>query len=73
MQNSACCTDGENFNKLRQNLLIDKVPQVEGYKFTNEHFRDPFVWKYDDNYFLMAGTQETETKRCVVYYINPII
>jgi beta-fructofuranosidase len=51
----AVSKDGINFDKLGP--VIENQPV--GY---TRHFRDPKVWKKDDDWYLVIGTQNTEKK-----------
>lgn len=57
----ALSEDGINFEKLGP--VIENQP--DGY---TRHFRDPKVWKRDDNWYLVIGTQNTEKKGRVLLF-----
>jgi beta-fructofuranosidase len=43
--------------------VISTIP--EGY---TDHFRDPKVWKEEDNFYMIIGAQRTDETGCVVIY-----
>ena len=62
MVNLAMSKDGINFVKSANNPVVLKPPAIRGLKVSNEHFRDPFVWKHDNNFYVLIGTQNIPTK-----------
>ena len=61
-QNLAMSKDGINFGKSANNPVIKMAPHYSNYVFSSENFRDPFVWKQDNSYFALVGTQYEKTK-----------
>ncbi|MCK8817718.1 sucrose-6-phosphate hydrolase [Natroniella sulfidigena] len=59
----ATSNDGVNFKKSIDNPVI--AIQPEGY---TAHFRDPKVWKKDENWYLVIGTQTIEQEGRVLLY-----
>ena len=62
MVNLAMSKDGLNFVKSANNPVVLKPPAIRGLKISNEHFRDPFVWKHGDTFYSLIGTQNIPTK-----------
>lgn len=60
--NLAISKDGINFGKSANNPLIKMNPNFTNIKFSEECFRDPFVWKQGDKYYALMGTQYEQTK-----------
>lgn len=57
--------DGIHFTKYENNPLIgpDKIP--EGTSLVD--FRDPYIWKNGDTYYLLVGTMETGAAKVLLY------
>ncbi len=55
--------DGVNFIKDINNPIMNNQP--EGY---TRHFRDPKVWKKDDTWYMVIGTQTTEEEGRVLLF-----
>ncbi|MBB1070351.1 glycoside hydrolase family 32 protein [Limosilactobacillus sp. RRLNB_1_1] len=51
-QNVAYSDDGINFHKYDDNPIITTPND------NTQHFRDPKVWQYDDNYYMVIGSQD---------------
>lgn len=76
-QNLAYSSDGIHFNKYENNAVIPKPPEDN-----THHFRDPKVWKHDDSYYMIVGSQnKQELGRIILYrstdlynweYIGPV-
>lgn len=76
-QNLAYSSDGIHFNKYEHNAVIPKPPEDN-----THHFRDPKVWKHDDTYYMIIGSQnKQELGRIILYrssdlysweYIGPV-
>lgn len=76
-QNLAYSDDGIHFKKYEQNPIISAPP-----KDNTHHFRDPKVWKHDDNYYMVIGSQNAnQLGRLILYksknltqweYIGPV-
>ncbi|MFT4186883.1 MAG: sucrose-6-phosphate hydrolase [Micrococcaceae bacterium] len=62
-QNLAYSTDGITFTKYENNPIIANPPED-----STHHFRDPKVWKYQDCYYLVLGSQEKDGLGCVLMY-----
>ena len=59
----ATSKDGLYFGKSANNPLIKNPPKyINTEFFSNEFFRDPFVWKHGDKYYALIGTQYEKTK-----------
>ena len=56
----AASTDGRTFVK-----ELHPMPPPSGY---SEHFRDPFVWKGHDAWWMMVGAQDIENRGCIALY-----
>lgn len=61
-QNLAMSKDGINFGKSANNPVIKMAPHYSYLEFSSEHFRNPYVWKLEDRYYAIVGTQYTKTK-----------
>ncbi len=57
--------DGVNFVKYANNPLIgaDKIPA--GTSLVD--FRDPYIWKHEDKYYLLVGTMEQGAAKVLLY------
>lgn len=58
--------DGVNFTKYKENPVIQNQP--EGY---TRHFRDPKVWKHNEMWYMVIGTQTSKEKGCTLLYGSP--
>ncbi|XP_018320180.1 uncharacterized protein LOC108733496 isoform X2 [Agrilus planipennis] len=54
--------DGVKFEKFSRNPIIPFPPEDGG-----SAFRDPKVWKHEDNWYLLMGNQAKENGRVVLY------
>ena len=61
-QNLAMSKDGINFGKSANNPVIKMAPHYSYLEFSSEKFKDPYVWKLEDRYYAIVGTQYTKTK-----------
>lgn len=61
-QNLAMSKDGINFGKSANNSVIKMAPHYSYLEFSSQHFRNPYVWKLEDRYYALVGTQYTKTK-----------
>lgn len=76
-QNLAYSDDGINFSKYSKNAIIPEAP-----KDNTHHFRDPKVWKHQDDYYMIVGSQnKNELGRIIMYnskdllnwhYVGPV-
>lgn len=62
-QNMAYSTDGVTFSKYEYNPII-AAPPVDN----THHFRDPKVWKHDENYYMILGSQSNDGLGRVITY-----
>ncbi len=60
--NLSVSKDGINFGKSANNPVIKMDKNFSNIKFTDEYFRDPFVWKNGDSYYALMGSQYEQTK-----------
>lgn len=61
-QNLAMSKDGINFGKSANNPVIKMAPHYSYLEFSSEKFRDPYVWKLEDRFYALVGTQYEKTK-----------
>ncbi|MBP3041043.1 glycoside hydrolase family 32 protein [Bacillaceae bacterium Marseille-Q3522] len=62
-QNIAVSKDGINFHKISKNPIIKNPPKDCG-----NNFRDPKVWKFNEVFFMVIGTDSIDKKgKCVLY------
>lgn len=61
-QNLAMSKDGNNFGKSANNPIIKIAPHYAGMFFSSEKFRSPFIWKHNNKYYALIGTQFKKTK-----------
>lgn len=61
-QNLAMSKDGINFGKSANNSVIKMAPHYSYLEFSSEKFRDPHVWKLEDRFYALVGTQYEKTK-----------
>ena len=61
-QNLAMSKDGLNFGKSANNPVIKMAPHYSYLTFSSSDFKDPFVWKMEDRYYALVGTQYEKTK-----------
>lgn len=62
MVNLAMSKDGINFVKSANNPVLLNPPAIRGLNVSKESFRDPFVWKHENSYYALIGTQNIPTK-----------
>lgn len=62
MVNLAMSKDGINFVKSANNPVLLNPPAIRGLDVSKELFRDPFVWKHENSYYALIGTQNIPTK-----------
>ena len=62
MVNLAMSKDGINFVKSANNPVLLNPPAIRGLNVSKELFRDPFVWKHENYYYALIGTQNIPTK-----------
>lgn len=68
-QNMAYSTDGINFTKYEKNPIIAKAPEDN-----THHFRDPKVWKHEDTYYMLLGSQgDDELGRGIIYTSSDLL
>ncbi|MBI5974816.1 sucrose-6-phosphate hydrolase [Staphylococcus canis] len=68
-QNLAYSNDGIHFKKYSENAVISKPPEDN-----THHFRDPKVWKYQDTYYMIIGSQNNrELGRIIMYKSKDLI
>lgn len=68
-QNLAYSDDGIHFKKYENNAIISKAPEDN-----THHFRDPKVWKHEDTYYMIVGSQnKDELGRIIMYQSNDLI
>ena len=62
--------DGVNFTKYEKNPIIgpDKIPAGTSL----EDFRDPYVWKHEDKYYMLIGTMEPGAAKVLLYQSNDL-
>jgi beta-fructofuranosidase len=60
--------DGIHFEKHSSNPVITEPPS-EG----SPHFRDPKVWKHEDKWYMVIGSQKDNLGRVVLYESNDLI
>ncbi|MEK3806963.1 glycoside hydrolase family 32 protein [Bacillus sp. FSL H8-0547] len=58
----ATSTDGIHFTKSPLNPVVSEIP-AEG----SGHFRDPKVWKHEDDWYMVLGTRKEEIGKVVLY------
>lgn len=61
-QNLAMSKDGINFGKSANNSVIKAELNNTEHQFSETEFRNPYVWKLEDNYYALVGTQYEKTK-----------
>ena len=61
----AVSEDGRTFKKLKQNPIIEKLPEGD---FHPGHFRDPKVWKHEEYYYAIIGAKTKESVGLAVLY-----
>ena len=61
-QNLAMSKDGINFGKSANNPVIKMAPHYSYLEFSSQKFKDPYVWKLEDRYYALVGTQYLKTK-----------
>lgn len=61
-QNLAMSKDGINFGKSANNSVIKAELNNTAHQFSNTEFRNPYVWKLEDDYYALVGTQYEKTK-----------
>ena len=61
-QNLVMSKDGLNFGKSANNPVIKMAPHYSYLTFSSSDFKDPFVWKMEDRYYALVGTQYEKTK-----------
>ncbi|KJY62109.1 Sucrose-6-phosphate hydrolase [Lactobacillus apis] len=67
-QNVAFSEDGVHFKKYDHNPVIESAP-VDN----SEHFRDPKVWRHNDKFYLVIGSQSKEgLGRVLTYQSNDL-
>lgn len=62
VQSIATSTDGVNFEKYKNNPVIDNFP-ADG----TLDFRDPKVWKYEGKWYMVVGTKKDGKGKAVLY------
>ena len=62
-QNMAYSKDGINFTKYENNPVIASEPEDN-----THHFRDPKVWKENDKYYMVLGSQEKDGLGRIILY-----
>lgn len=62
-QNMAYSDDGLHFTKYENNAIIPKAPSDN-----THHFRDPKVWKHNEHYYMIVGSQNTEELGRIIMY-----
>ncbi|MFE8702447.1 glycoside hydrolase family 32 protein [Cytobacillus sp. FJAT-54145] len=58
----ATSADGIHFEKFINNPVIEEHPE-EG----SGHFRDPKVWKYNDEWYMVVGTRKDQIGKVLLY------
>lgn len=61
-QNLAMSKDGINFGKSANNSIIKSELNDTIHQFSETSFRNPYVWKLEDDYYALVGTQYKNTK-----------
>lgn len=62
-QNLAYSDDGVHFTKYEHNPIIAEAPSD-----STHHFRDPKIWEYDGNYYVILGNQSQDgLGRALIY------
>ncbi|BDR59841.1 glycoside hydrolase family 32 protein [Lactobacillus xylocopicola] len=65
-QNIAYSDDGVNFKKYEHNPVIKFPPQDN-----TKHFRDPKVWRNDNDFYMILGSQDQTGLGRVIMYKSP--
>ncbi|MGG3569676.1 glycoside hydrolase family 32 protein [Priestia megaterium] len=65
-QNIAVSTNGVTFHKIAENPVIAEPPTD-----STHHFRDPKVWKHEDNWYMVVGNSTKENIGRVILYRSP--
>ncbi|WP_200889576.1 glycoside hydrolase family 32 protein [Cohnella kolymensis] len=63
-QCAAVSADGIHFKKLSENPVIKAPPEPIG---QTNHFRDPKVWKHQDNWYMVLGAKKYDRGKVLVY------
>ncbi|HYK73313.1 MAG TPA: glycoside hydrolase family 32 protein [Pseudoneobacillus sp.] len=61
----AVSEDGIHFEKIPQNPVIDSAPEGDIHPY---HFRDPKVWKHNDDYYCVLGSRTKEHMGQILLY-----
>ncbi|UDI77361.1 sucrose-6-phosphate hydrolase [Staphylococcus taiwanensis] len=68
-QNLAYSDDGVHFKKYANNAVIPQAPEDN-----THHFRDPKVWQYGDDYYMIVGSQnKQEVGRIIMYCSDDLL
>lgn len=62
-QNIAISQDGVNFTKVVENAVIPEPPAD-----SSHHFRDPKVWKHENNWYMILGNSTKDMVGRVILY-----
>lgn len=61
-QNLAMSKDGWNFGKSANNPIIPEAPNYSYLEFSSSIFKNPYVWKLEDRYYALVGSQYLKGK-----------
>lgn len=55
---------------IKNNKIINKTKIIDNHQFENytDHFRDPFIFEYNSNYYFLLGAQNKKEIGCILLF-----